>query len=134
MYAIVATSGKQFRVAEGDRILVDRVGVRVGETVRLEAILLLGGDSVPLVGRPFVPGAAVEATVVAHRAGARVIALRYRPKKRVRRKHGYRQQLSELKIGAIHRPGGERPAAEPKAAAGKASGSRKKGKGESHGA
>ncbi len=101
MYAIVATSGKQFRVTEGDRIVVDRVPARVGETVRLESVLLLGGDSTLLVGRPFVPGASVEATVVAHRAGDKLIVFKYRPKKRFRRKEGYRRLLSELRVATI---------------------------------
>jgi len=122
MYAIVATSGRQFRVTEGDRILVDRVPARIGETVRLESVLLVGGDSVPLVGRPFVSGAAVEATVLGHRGGEKLIVFRYRPKKRVRRKRGHRQMLSELRIGAIRRPGedgaGEQRPAEAAGAAG----------------
>ena len=107
MYAIVATSGKQFRVTEGDRIVVDRVPARVGETVRLESVLLVGGDSSLQVGKPFVPGAAVEATVLAHRPGKKLIVYKYRPKKRFRSKEGYRRLLSELKIAAIRTPGGE---------------------------
>ena len=106
MYAIVATSGKQFRVTEGDRILVDRVQAAVGDTVRLESVLLLDGAPTPLVGRPFVTGAAIEATVLAHRAGDKVIVFKYKPKKRERRKHGHRQLLSELKIAAIYPPAG----------------------------
>jgi len=118
MYAIVATSGRQFRVTKGDRIVVDRVPVRVGETVRLESVLVLGGDSTLLVGRPFVPGAAVEATVVAHRGGDKLIVFKYRPKKRFRRKEGYRRQLSELRVAAIRTPDDETaPAAEAEAGA-----------------
>jgi len=104
MFAIVATSGKQFKVSEGDRIVVDRVPANVGETVRLDAVLMLGGDDKPVVGTPLVAGAAVEANVVNHRSGD----------KRHRRKTGHRQQLSELRIGAIRAPGSgtvERPAA-----------------------
>jgi large subunit ribosomal protein L21 len=112
MFAIVATSGKQFRVTEGDRIVVDRVSADVGQTVRLAAVLMLGGDSRPMVGTPFVEGAAVEATVVAHRAGDKLIVFKFEARKRRRRKLGHRQQLSELRIGAIHPPGnGEQKAA-----------------------
>ncbi len=118
MYAIVATSGRQFRVTKGDRIVVDRVPARVGETVRLESVLVLGRDSTLLVGRPFVPGAAVEATVVAHRAGDKLIVFKYRPKKRFRRKEGYRRQLSELRVAAIRTPDDQTaPAAEGEAGA-----------------
>src|SRR5258708_1103861 len=62
MFAIVATSGKQFRVSEGDRIVVDRVSANVGETVRLDSVLLVGGDGGPMVGTPFVSGPAAPAT------------------------------------------------------------------------
>jgi large subunit ribosomal protein L21 len=105
MFAIVATSGKQFKVSEGDRIVVDRVPANVGETVRLDAVLMLGGDDKPVVGTPLVAGAAVEATVVSHRSGDKVIVFKFEARKRHRRKIGHRQQLSELRIGAIQAPG-----------------------------
>ena len=120
MFAIVATSGKQFRVSEGDRIVVDRVPANVGDTVRLDSVLMVGGDGGPMVGTPFVSGAAVEATVVSHRSGDKLIVFKFEARKRHRRKIGHRQQLSELRIGAIQAPGGhtgdreavsERPAA-----------------------
>src|SRR5438552_4366743 len=114
MYAIVATSGKQFRVSEGDRILVDRVPADVGQTVRLDSVLMFGGEEKPTVGTPFVSGAAVEATVVAHRSGDKIIVFKFEARKRKRRKTGHRQQLSELRIGAIRAPEGntgDRPAA-----------------------
>ena len=120
MFAIVATSGKQFRVSEGDRIVVDRVSANVGETVRLDSVLLVGGDGGPMVGTPFVSGAAVEATVVSHRSGDKIIVFKFEARKRKRRKTGHRQQLSELRIGAIRAPEGktgERPAANARPAA-----------------
>ena len=104
MYAIVATSGKQFRVSEGDRIVVDRVSANVGETVRLDSVLMVAGDGGPMVGTPFVSGAAVEATVVSHRSGDKIIVFKFEARKRKRRKTGHRQQLSELRIGAIQAP------------------------------
>jgi large subunit ribosomal protein L21 len=110
MFAIVATSGKQFRVSEGDRIVVDRVSANVGETVRLDSVLMVGGDGGPMVGTPFVSGAAVEAIVVSHRSGDKIIVFKFEARKRKRRKTGHRQQLSELRIGAIRAPG-SRPAA-----------------------
>ena len=128
MFAIVATSGKQFKVSEGDRIVVDRVPANVGQTVRLDSVLLLGGDDKPLVGTPFVDGAAVEATVVSHRAGDKVIVFKFEARKRHRRKTGHRQLLSELRIGAIRAPGEQKAtqtaAAEPAATEERASGAR----------
>ena len=117
MFAIVATSGKQFRVAEGDRILVDRVPGDVGSSVRLDSVLMLGGDQ-PRFGTPLVSGALVDATVVAHRSGEKLIVFKFEARKRHRRKIGHRQQLSELRIGAIHAPGGEsEPASKSRPAA-----------------
>ncbi|MDQ6885153.1 MAG: 50S ribosomal protein L21 [Candidatus Dormibacteraeota bacterium] len=110
MFAIVAASGKQFKVSEGDRILVDRVPEEVGSSVRLDSVLLLGGDVKPVVGTPLVEGALVDATVVAHRSGEKLIVFKFEARKRHRRKIGHRQQLSELQIGAIHAPGHSREA------------------------
>jgi large subunit ribosomal protein L21 len=115
MYAIVATSGKQFRVSEGDRILVDRVPAEVGQTVRLDSVLMVGGEEKPMVGTPFVSGAAVEATVVAHRSGDKIIVFKFEARKRKRRKTGHRQQLSELRIGAIRPPDGKSATGERRA-------------------
>src|ERR1700694_3987917 len=114
MFAIVATSGKQFKVSEGDRILVARVAAEVCQPLRLAWVLMVGGEEKPMVGTPFVSGAAVEATVVAHRSGDKIIVFKFEARKRKRRKTGHRQELSELRIGAIRAPGsktGERPAA-----------------------
>jgi large subunit ribosomal protein L21 len=115
MFAIIAASGKQFRVTEGDRIVVDQIAREVGDTVRLDSVLLVAGDAEPLVGTPFVAGAAVDATVLAHRSGDKVVVFKYKAKVRYRRKYGHRPRLTELRIGTIHRPGadqeGERPPA-----------------------
>ena len=105
MFTIIAASGKQFRVTEGDRIVVDRIAEEVGKTVRLDSVLLLGGGDEPLVGKPFVAGAAVEALVLGHRAGDKVVVFKYKPKSRYRRKYGQRPRLTELKISAIREPG-----------------------------
>lgn len=105
MFAIVATSGKQYKVTEGDRILVDRVAADVGASLRLDSVLLVGGDEHPVVGTPLVSGALVDATVVAHRSGDKIIVFKFEARKRHRRKIGHRQQLSELQIGTIHAPG-----------------------------
>lgn len=139
MFAIVETSGRQFRVTEGDRIVVDRVAAKVGETVRLDSVLLVAGGTEPAIGTPFVAGAAVEATVVAHRSGDKVIVFKYRPKKRERRKVGHRRLLSEIRIGAIRRPGqaestSDEPAQTAPAPAARKRPTSRKVKGETHGA
>jgi large subunit ribosomal protein L21 len=70
---------------------------------------MFGGEDKPTVGTPFVSGAAVEATVVAHRSGDKIIVFKFEARKRKRRKTGHRQQLSELRIGAIRAPGANPP-------------------------
>jgi len=121
--------------------VVDRVAAKVGETVRLDSVLMVAGGGDPAIGTPFIAGAAVEATVVAHRSGDKVIVFKYRPKKRERRKVGHRRLLSEIRIGAIRRPGQAEAASDeqtqttpaPAPAARKRTSSRKE-KGETHGA
>ncbi|HYM50987.1 MAG TPA: 50S ribosomal protein L21 [Candidatus Limnocylindrales bacterium] len=108
MFAIIAASGKQFRVQEGDRIVVDQIRREVGETVRLDSVLLVSGEAQPLVGTPFVSGATVDATVLGHRVGDKVVVFKYKAKSRYRRKYGHRATLTELKIATIHRPGDSR--------------------------
>src|SRR3989442_14323851 len=95
-------------------MLIERVSANAGETVRFDSAWRVGGGGGPMVGTPFVSGAAIEATVVSHRAGDKVIVFKFEARKRKRRKTGHRQQLSELRIGAIRTPGagtGARPAA-----------------------
>jgi large subunit ribosomal protein L21 len=105
MYAIISTGGRQFRVTEGDRIVVDRLRAGVGETVRLDSVLMLGGDGQPAVGKPIVEGAYLTATIMNHRRGDKVIVFKFQERKRRKAKRGHRQELTELKIGAIHPPG-----------------------------
>ena len=105
MYAIISTGGRQFRVSEGDRIVVDRVKAGVGETVRLDSVLMLAGEGQPSVGRPMVEGAYLTATIMNHRRGDKVILFKFQERKRRKAKRGHRQELTELKIGAIHPPG-----------------------------
>lgn len=97
MYAIVETSGKQYRVVPGDRILVDRMAAEVGATITLGRVLLLGGDSVK-VGAPLVEGASVTARVLAHPLGEKKITFKYRRTRRYRLKRGYRHSHTELEI------------------------------------
>ncbi len=99
MYAVIQSGGKQYRVAEGDTLQVDQLKAEVGSSVELP-VLLLGGDS-PKVGAPTVDGAAVKATVVSHELGDKVTALKYRPRKRYRRRFGFRASLTTLKIDKI---------------------------------
>ena len=110
MYAILKHGGHQYRVAPGDRLLVDRLTAEVGSRVTLEPVLLIAdGDAIADVGAGAVPGAHVLATVVAHRRGRKLRVFTYKPKKRHRRTLGYRSQLTELLVEEVA-PGGGKPA------------------------
>ena len=100
MYAVVVSGGKQYRVSEGATLVVDRVAAEVGSSVRLDQVLLVGGDSVR-VGTPNVAGAAVSATVVSHDKGAKTEGMRYLHRQRRRKQKNGRASLTVLKIDAI---------------------------------
>ena len=103
MYAIIRTGGKQYRVAEGDTLLVERdVLVSMdGEKVSFGDVLMVGGDQ-PKVGNPTVQGAAVKATVLGETRGEKVIVFRKkRRKNHTKRKHGHRQELVQVRIDSI---------------------------------
>jgi len=106
MYAILQHGGHQYRVASGDRILVDRIPVEVGSTVTLESVLLLGDGAETDVAKGSPVEASVTATVIAHRRGRKIRVFTYKPKKRHRRTLGYRSQLTELRIDEVGRGNG----------------------------
>ena len=100
MFAVIRSGGKQYRVARNEVITVERLQGEVGETLRLEEVLLLGGDS-PKTGAPLVAGAAVQAEIVEHGRGEKVIAFKKKRRKNTHRKRGHRQPYTKLKITAI---------------------------------
>ena len=96
--AVVVSGGKQYRVAPGDRVLVDRLAAEPGSSVKFGRVLLVhDGDDVK-VGAPSVDGLEIEARVLAHRRGPRIEVLRYKSKKRVRVHRGGRADLTALEI------------------------------------
>jgi large subunit ribosomal protein L21 len=96
--AVVVSGGKQYRVAPGDRVLVDRVAAEPGSSVKFGRVLLLHeGDTIE-VGAPGVDGLEIEAKVLAHPRGPRIEVLRYKSKKRVRVHRGARADLTALEI------------------------------------
>jgi len=100
MYAIVQTSGKQYRVEEGCTITVDRVKAEEGKTITLDQVLLVGGDGVK-VGNPTVKGAKVTAKITAHTQGDKTITFKYSRRQRTRRRVGFRASLTTLEITKI---------------------------------
>lgn len=100
MFAIVATSGKQYRVVQGGTVQVDRVNAEVGAEIVLDQVLMIGGDA-PKFGSPTVEGAQVTAKVVSHEKGDKVITGKYVHRRRMRRRVGFRHAHTTLEILAI---------------------------------
>lgn len=101
MYAVVQTGGKQYRVAVGDRIDVERLDAEPGTEVTLDRVLMVEQDGDVKIGTPVVDGAKVIASVDAQKRGKKLIVFKMRPKKRYRRKTGHRQSLTQLTITSI---------------------------------
>ncbi|MCB9078504.1 MAG: 50S ribosomal protein L21 [Anaerolineaceae bacterium] len=99
MYAVIESGSKQYRVAEGDVINVEKLPVEVGETVEFDRILMVSSDSGPSIGTPTVDGATVTATVTNHGRGKKIIV--YKHKKNYHKKQGHRQDYTSLKIEKI---------------------------------
>jgi len=96
--AVIVSGGKQYRVAPGDRVLVDRLAAEAGSSVKLGRVLLLhDGDEIK-IGAPGVDGLEIEAKVLGHPRGPRIETLRYKSKKRVRVHRGGRADLTALEI------------------------------------
>jgi large subunit ribosomal protein L21 len=100
MYAVFKTGGKQYRVAPGDRLRVEKLTGAVGEGVTFDTVLLVGGESLKL-GKPLVSGAKVEAKIVGQGLGPKVVIFRMRRRKNYRRKKGHRQPFTALEITKI---------------------------------
>ena len=101
MYAVIKTGGKQYRVAQGDRLRVEKLAGNVGDTLSLGEVLLVGqGDGVK-VGAPLVSGAKVEAKIIAQDRGKKIIIFKFRRRKNYRRKTGHRQPFTALEITGI---------------------------------
>ena len=101
MYAIIATGGKQYKVAEGDVIKVEKLGAEAGETYTFDQVLAVGGEELT-VGCPTVAGASVSATVMGEGRGKKVIVYKYKRKTGYHKKNGHRQAYTQLKIEKIN--------------------------------
>jgi large subunit ribosomal protein L21 len=101
-YAIVEDGGKQYRAVIGESIEVDRYPLELGEEIDMDHVLLIADGENIKVGTPFIEGAKIEATVVAHVKGPKVVVFRYKAKERIRSKTGHRQQYTKVRIDAIN--------------------------------
>lgn len=101
MYAIVETGGKQYAVAPGERVRVEKLPGEVGTTLDFDRVLLVGEGEDVKVGTPVVAGAKVTGKIVAHGRGRKVIVYKLKRRKNYRRKQGHRQAFTEVEVTGV---------------------------------
>ena len=101
MYAIVDIAGKQFSVREKDRLIVPRLKGNANDTVTLDRVLLVAGNGDAHIGTPLVPNASVEATILEHVKGDKILVFRKKRRKRFKVKRGHRQPWTRIEINAL---------------------------------
>ena len=100
-YAVIKSSGKQFKVKVGDVLELDRQDVKAGDKIVFEEVLLLVSDKNIKLGTPTIKGVKVKATVLEHTKGEKIYVSKFKSKVRYRRVTGHRQKLTEVKIDEI---------------------------------
>ena len=100
MYAIIEDGGKQYKVAEGERIEVELRDAAVGDQITFDKVLFLGGESAK-VGAPYLENVSVSGTVEANTKGKKVVSYRFRRREMYRRKVGHRQKYLQVRITGI---------------------------------
>ncbi len=101
-YAVISTGGKQYRVAPGDKLKVEKLAGNVGDAITFDKVLMVATpDGAAKVGKPLLSGATVQAKIVAHGQGKKIIIFKFRRRKNYRRKTGHRQPFTALQITDI---------------------------------
>ena len=118
MYAIIKTGGKQYKVAENDKLVIERLAGEAGDAVSFGEVLAVGGDDAVTVGAPTVAGAQVAGEIVEHNRSATILVFKKRRRQNSKRSRGHRQQHTVVRITEILTDG-KAPSkqAAPKAAA-----------------
>ena len=101
MYAVIETGAKQYKVAAGDTLQVERLGVEAGSSITLDKVLLVNNEGQVTVGTPVVNNASVVADVVKHIRGEKVVTFKMKGRKGYHKTIGHRQELTILKIKEI---------------------------------
>ncbi len=102
MYAVIQTGGKQYKVATGEKILVEQIAAEVGQEIVIDQVLAVGIGAGLKVGTPLVAGATVNATVVSQGRHAKVRIFKMRRRKHYQKRQGHRQNFTELMIGSVN--------------------------------
>ncbi|HBP01310.1 MAG: 50S ribosomal protein L21 [Candidatus Moranbacteria bacterium GW2011_GWE1_49_15] len=101
MLAIIKTGGKQYKVAEGDKIKIEKIEGEAGEKVTFSEVLFVGDEKDVKIGSPLIEGAKVEATIVDQGRHKKVWGIKHKAKKRYKVKFGHRQLFTEVEINKI---------------------------------
>ena len=101
MYAVVRTGGKQHRVVKGERLKIEKLDGDVGAELKLEDVLMLGGEGDPKIGQPRVEGATVTAKIVAQDRGPKIRVFKRKKRKGFHKTIGHRQSYTEIEITGI---------------------------------
>ena len=102
MYAVIKTGGKQYKVAAGEKIKVEQIAAELGQEITIDQVLAVGNGTDLKVGTPWVAGASVKATVVAHGRHDKVRIFKMRRRKHYQKRQGHRQGYTELQIAAVN--------------------------------
>ena len=102
MQAIIVTGGKQYKVAEGDVLFIEKLEAEAGETITFDQVLAVLNGETATFGAPVVEGATVTATVVKNGKGKKVRIFKYNPKKGYHKRQGHRQPYTKVQISAIN--------------------------------
>ena len=101
-HAVIVTGGKQYRVAEGDVVFVEKLDVAAGDTVKFDQVLAVVDGEVSTFGKPYIEGAVVTANVVKNGKGSKVRVYKMKPKKGYRKTQGHRQPYTKVQIESIN--------------------------------
>ena len=107
-YAVIKTGGKQYRVEEGQTLLVERLPDEPGAKISLVPILLAGDGKSPVLDAAKLAKAPVKAEIVGHERGPKLRVFKFKPKRGYRRRTGHRQELTRIEVTDIKGPGGSR--------------------------
>ncbi|MGD8408242.1 MAG: 50S ribosomal protein L21 [Thiohalophilus sp.] len=101
MYAVIETGGKQYRVEQGQKIKVEKLDAEAGASVDIDKVLMIADGDDLKIGKPYVEGGKVSATVTSHGRGKKVTIIKFRRRKHSRKTQGHRQDYTELEITGI---------------------------------
>jgi large subunit ribosomal protein L21 len=113
MYAVIETGGKQYRVAPGDKVRVEKLDAEEGSEISLDKVLMVSDGASVQLGKPFIEGSSVTAEVASHGRHDKVKIIKFRRRKHHMKRQGHRQWFTELKIVTIPGSGSLAAEAEP---------------------